>query len=189
MLCCNTGRNAAADENRCGSRARRVSSSPRASLTLLDERGAQNLRRLGLDPSAPDLFLDADEFRKKLMHSGEAAARIDAHTKAILAEFDKMAADVHALDKGLKPLFDKARERFVHELDRIGEKTVASVGQSEGAVQTRAKQLSALVRPKNAPQERVLTSLQFITRYPNLTAELCEVIDPELRDHAVIALG
>ncbi len=162
---------------------------PRASLTLLDDRGLQNLRRLGLDAAAPDLFLDAEDFRKKLMHSGEAAARIDAHTKAILTEFDKMAADVHALDKGLKPLFDKTRERFVHELERVSEKTAASVGQSEGAVQARAKQLSALIRPKNAPQERVLTSLQFIARYPNLVAELFEALDPELRDHAVVALG
>ena len=162
---------------------------PRASLTLLDDRGAQNLRRLGMEASASNLFLDADDFRKKLLHSGEAAARIDAHSKIILAEFDKMAADIHAIDKGLKPLFEKTRERFVHELERISEKTAASAGQSEGAVQARARQLSALVRPKNSPQERVLSSLQFIARYPNLPAELLDLIDPDLREHQVIVLS
>jgi bacillithiol biosynthesis cysteine-adding enzyme BshC len=162
---------------------------PRATLTLLDERAAQNLRRMGMEPGAPDLFLDADALRKKLAHSGALSESITAHTAAILAEFDKMAGDVHAVDRGLKPLFDKTRERFTHELQRIAEKTAASLNQHEGAGQARAQQLSAFVRPKNTPQERVLVIAQFIARYPNLPAELLEIIDPDLRDHLVVTLG
>ena len=162
---------------------------PRASLTLLDERAAQNLRRMGMEAGAPDLFLDAEALRKKLAHSGATSERIGAHTAAILSEFDAMARDVHAVDRGLKPLFDKTRERFVYELQRIAEKTSASLSQHEGAGQARAQQLSAFVRPKNAPQERVLCSAQLIARYPALPAELLELIDGEQREHVVAALS
>jgi uncharacterized protein YllA (UPF0747 family) len=162
---------------------------PRATLTLLDDRGLQNSRRLGLEPSAPDLFLDGEALRKKLMHSSDVATRIDVHTQAILTEFDTMAAEINAIDKGIKPLFDKTRERFVHELQRISEKAAASAGQSEGAIQSRARQVSALIRPKNTPQERILAMAQFLTRYPGLPAELLEIIDPALYEHLVVTVA
>jgi len=48
--------------------------------------------------------------------------------------------------------------------------------------------VSALVRPKNAPQERTLCSAQFIAAFPNLVERLLEIIEPDCRDHIVATL-
>ena len=161
---------------------------PRASVTLLDAAAEKNMRRLGLAAGSPGLFLDFEAMQKKVLKGGEAESRIDSHSAKILGELDAMAAEVHSVDGGLKPLFDKAREKIAHELQRIAEKTRASIAQRDVAGTARVRQLSSRVRPGGEPQERVLCTAQFMLRYPGLPAELLSAIDPAVQAHFVVAL-
>ncbi|MCY3020219.1 MAG: bacillithiol biosynthesis cysteine-adding enzyme BshC [Planctomycetota bacterium] len=162
---------------------------PRATLTLLDAQAEKALRKLGLTAASPELFLDYEALRKKVLAHGELGGRLEERRARILAEIDAMAADVRAVDGGLQPLFDKARERIVHELERIADKTSASLGQRDGAGARRLRYLSSLVRPGNAPQERVLTTAFLLAKYATLPQDLLEVIDPSAREHMIVQLA
>ena len=161
---------------------------PRATLTLLDPQGEKSRRKLGLAPDSPNLFLDFEALTRKAISGGETGTKLEAHRTQIMSEFDAMSAQVQAADGGLKPLFDKARERIAHELQRVAEKTKASIDQRDGAGVNRARYLSTLVRPKGEGQERVLCMAQFVARYPSLAHGLLELLDPSAREHWVLTV-
>lgn len=161
---------------------------PRASLTLIDAKGGQMIQKLGLEPCSSELFSNADTLRKKVLKSGELALGLGGRASSILAEFDMMEAEVHEVDRGLKPLFQKARQRIEHELLRIAEKTNTSMTQRENAADLRLHYVSSLIRPGNSPQERVLTTAQFMQKYPALAHDLLDVIDPAVLEHLVVTL-
>ena len=100
-----------------------------------------------------------------------------------------MEAEVLQTDAGLKSLFEKSRERIAHELGRIAEKTRASLNQRDGAGAARAAYLSALVRPKNSPQERVLACAPLLAQHPSLAEDLSGMIEIPARDHLVVMLA
>ncbi len=162
---------------------------PRTSATLIDSAGEKAMRKLGVAPGSADLFLDAAALEKRAVPVQQVSGGLEARIARIVSELDAIDAEVSATDAGLKPLFQKARERIGHELARIAEKTRASLGQREGPAAARAKYLAALVRPKGLPQERVLATGALLAARPELPAELLAVIDPVRREHLVITMG
>jgi bacillithiol synthase len=160
---------------------------PRATLTLIDGHGSKQLRKLGLQPG-PEIFGDPRSLQQKLLPGGEVRSKVDQRAARILAEVDAMAAEVRAVNGGLNPLFEKARARIEHDLQRIAEKTQTALNEKEGVGQDRLRYLTNLVRPKNSPQDRVLSCAQFMALYPNLPAELLEVLDVSVREHLVVSL-
>jgi len=162
---------------------------PRASLTLIDGVGEKALRKLGIAPGSPEMFLETEALTKKLLVGASVGGSLESRIARIDAELAAMEAEVHAVDGGLKPLFDKSRERIGHELARIVEKTRASLGQREGAGAARLAYLAALVRPKKAPQERTLAVGPWMARYPTLAKDLLDVIDVPARDHLIVTLA
>ena len=103
---------------------------------LIDAQGSKAVRKLGLE-SSPEIMLQGGAARGTL--GGELGAKIEAHRTTLLAEFDALAKEVQdVVDGGLQSLFAKARERIAHELERIAEKTRASLEQREGANTARA---------------------------------------------------
>jgi len=74
-------------------------------------------------------------------------------------------------------------------LQRVAEKTQASLGQRENAGVARAKYFSSLVRPQKSLQERTLACAPFMLRFPALADDLLEAIDPLAREHFVITLA
>ena len=149
---------------------------PRLSATLLDAPAQKDLRKLGA--SVEDLFLPREDLKRKLLSGGDADAVLEAGSASILAELGKLFDRIRELDRGLDPLFEKARERIAHELDRIAEKTKASLAQKDGAGLARLEHLASLARPKGKPQERILSTAQFLARHPNLAGELLDALDP-----------
>jgi bacillithiol biosynthesis cysteine-adding enzyme BshC len=162
---------------------------PRATLTLIDGSTSKALRKLEIEPNSPDIFGDEEKLKARILAGSEISRQIEERTRTILNELDKLAADVQTVDKGLNPLFDKTRERFAHELQRIAEKTAASLSQRGGANQSRLQQIATFVRPKNQPQERVLNCGQLMARYPNLPKELLETIDLDAHAHMILEVG
>jgi bacillithiol biosynthesis cysteine-adding enzyme BshC len=162
---------------------------PRATVTLIDGAGEKAMRKLGIAPGSPDLFLETEALTRKILVSATVGGSLDARIAKIESELSAMEAEVAAVDGGLKPLFDKSRERIGHELSRIAEKTRASLGQREGAGAARLAYLASLVRPKKMPQERVLSVAPLMARYPTLARDLAEAIDVFVREHLVVTLG
>ncbi|HYG76126.1 MAG TPA: bacillithiol biosynthesis cysteine-adding enzyme BshC [Planctomycetota bacterium] len=162
---------------------------PRASATLIDTPGQKAMRKLGIEPASPELFADAETLQKRAAVSNEVGSSMQRNVDAILAHLAEMESEVQKVDGGLKSLFDKARERISHELQRVAEKTQASLGQREGAAVVRAKYLASLVRPRKALQERTLACAPFLLRYPDLPRDLLDTLDPLAREHFVITLG
>lgn len=161
---------------------------PRATLTLIDNSGEKAMRKLGIAPG-PDLFLDAEALAKRVLLGSAVGRNLDARIARIHSELAAMETEVNAADGGLKPLFEKSRERIAYELSRIAEKTRASLGQREGAGAARAACLAALVWPKKSPQERVLALGPFVARYPALASDLLGVIELPAREHLVVTLS
>jgi uncharacterized protein YllA (UPF0747 family) len=159
---------------------------PRASFTLLDAAGEKALRKLGLDVA--DLFMAREARRAKAFSGGELDRRIAEGADRILAEFDGLHEDVARVDRGLESLFGRARSRIGRELERIAEKTRASVAQRENAGVSRLNYLETLVRPRNRPQERCLCIAQFMERHAELPESLLEVLDPFAFEHRVVHL-
>ena len=161
---------------------------PRATLTLIDGPGEKAVRKLGLSDAPRDLFLSKEEQVRRAAAAGEPAGKIAARSKTILSEFDAMRAEIKSSGAGLDPMLEKLRQKFVYELSRVAAKTGLALDRSGGAKTVRAEYLSALVLPKNAPQERVLCAAQFMAKYPGLPERLLEIIEPDRREHAIVTL-
>lgn len=161
---------------------------PRATMTLLDAHADKALRRLGLAPTAPEVFQGFEALQKLAAPGGATGAKLEAHISGIRTAFEALAGEAQAADAGLKPMVDKARARIEHELGRIAEKTKASLSQREDAGGKRLRYLAALARPRNSPQERVLNTGQFLARRPTLAHDLLNVIEPSGREHMIVAL-
>ena len=160
---------------------------PRASITLIDPQGEKALRKLNLD--IQDLFLPHPEMKRKAFGESAADAAVQTGREQILQAFERMFQQVRAADQGLDPLFRKSRERIIHELERIAEKTQASTAQRGDAAQTRLDYLEALVRPLGSPQERTLCAGQFVARFPDFPVKLLETLDPLAFEHRVFQIG
>jgi bacillithiol synthase len=160
----------------------------RASMTLLDAAGAKAARKLNVATDSPDLFLAEEAMGKKLTTNQELKEKVKSHADKVLGDFDAMHAEIRAVEGGLDPMFEKTRERFASELERISHKTLAASSQREGATLSRIKYLATLVRPKNQLQERVLSVGSFLCRMPELPAELLPHIPVSASEHLVITL-
>jgi len=162
---------------------------PRATLTLLDAHAEKALRKLSLPPAAPELFQRYEALQQKVLVRGRLNTRLDALLARMRTELDALAEEVQAADTSMKGMFEKARGRIEHELGRIAEKTKGALGQREDASTIRLRYLSALVRPGNLPQERLLSTGQFMAKYPALAQDLLKVIEPFSREHMIVMLG
>jgi uncharacterized protein YllA (UPF0747 family) len=160
---------------------------PRASFTLVDRAGEKALRKLRIGPA--DLFLSNDELRRKVLQGGAIGRRLEEGTARILGEIDKMQTAVREVDRGLDPLFSRARDRINREMLRVAEKTQASIAQRENAGVNRLAYLKALVRPRNRPQERALCTAQFAAGQPTLATSLLEALDPFAFEHRVVGIS
>jgi bacillithiol biosynthesis cysteine-adding enzyme BshC len=157
---------------------------PRATLTLLDEPALRAMRKLELP--VDQLFGPLTELRAKYSTGGTLCEELKRDGEGILARVDEMHRRVRETDQGLDPLFRKVRERFQHELDRVVEKTAASIAQRENAGLAKLDHLAALVRPKEKPQERTLCWAQFVAKDPELPAKLLEVLPAGPYEHAIL---
>jgi uncharacterized protein YllA (UPF0747 family) len=162
---------------------------PRATLTLLDAHAEKALRKLGLPPAAPELFQRNEVLQKKVLVGGAVNTRLDARVGRIRSELDALSEEVQGADASLKAMFDKARGRIEHELGRIAERTKIACGQREDAFALRVRYLAALVRPRNLPQERLLSTGQFLATYPTLAQDLLQVIEPFSREHMIVVVS
>ena len=161
---------------------------PRASLTLIDAAGEKAVRKLGLSDAPRELFLSEKELARRAAAGGELGEKIAARTQTILKELDALQADIHRADAGLDTMLEKLRSKIEFELSRVAQKTVEAADKRGDAKAARAAVLSALVRPKNEPQERVLCCAQFMQKYPDLPERLLQIINPDDRDHAIVTL-
>jgi hypothetical protein len=135
-----------------------------------------------------EVFAGFGALLKRTARGSEVSGKIAARRERILKELDALSAEVHAVNAGLKPLFEKAYSRIDHELERIAEKTAAALQQQDGPRENHLRQLATLVRPKDMPQERVLCTAAFMLEFPALARELFESIDPDVREHQVVLL-
>lgn len=156
---------------------------PRATFTLLDAQAEKAVRKLDL--KVPDLFLPRADLQALALNGSAAEGALNAGRMHILEAFEQLHRQVRAVDQGLDPLFNKSRERIQHELDRITEKTRASIAQRDSAGLARLEYLSGLVHPRGKPQERTLAAAQFLHRHPALADELTEALDPFAFEHQV----
>lgn len=159
---------------------------PRATLTLLDDPGVRAMRRLGLPLER--LFGPLDDLRSRYTTGSGVTDELTKDSETILAKLDAMHRKVQESDRGLDPLFQKVRERFQHELERVVEKTAASIAQRENAGLSKLDRLAALVCPKQKPQERMLCWAQFVARDPELPARLLACLPTGQYAHVVMGL-
>ncbi|MBE7465880.1 MAG: bacillithiol biosynthesis cysteine-adding enzyme BshC [Planctomycetes bacterium] len=157
---------------------------PRASATILDAVATKSLRRLEIP--AADALLPWAELQAKHVTGGPLGARLDERSKRMLAELEGIHADVRGVDRGLEPLFEKARQRIASELERVAAKVKANLAERDGARLTRLKYLSACAKPLGRPQERTLCAAQFTGFDPSLAGELLEALEPLSFEHLLM---
>lgn len=161
---------------------------PRATLTLLNAAGEKAARKLGLEERPLDIFLDRNALRAIAAAGGELSGPIAARKNALLENLDAMRETVAASNAGLLPMLEKIRQKIEHELERFAIRAGSEADKRGEARTLRAEYLAELVRPRNAPQERILCAAQFMTQSVGLIEKLLEVIDPAEREHLIVTL-
>jgi hypothetical protein len=161
---------------------------PRATLTLVDAAGEKAARKLGLAETPQEIFRSKDEMVGRIIHDGKLSAKLTSQRNEMLAKFDAMRIEIQAAGAGVDSMLDKVRAKLNFQLSRVLDRAVRAVDQRGEAKVARAAYLSALVRPKNSPQERVLCAAQFMAKYPDLPRRLLEIIEPDIREHLIVTL-
>ena len=159
---------------------------PRATLTLLDAAGEKAACKLGLEDRPLDIFLDRNALRELAAAGGELSGPIAARKKALLENLDALRETVAASNAGLLPMLEKIRQKIEHELERFAIRAGSEADKRGEARTLRAEYLAGLVRPRNAPQERILCAAGFMAKFPGLCERLLEVIDPSDREHLIV---
>jgi bacillithiol synthase len=163
---------------------------PRVSCTLVDPECRVSLGKLGVEveslvrgnpliaPSAPD------------SQALPWIARVRSIADGAAVEMDSLRGEVMELDPSLLSQLKRASNQMRSAGDWLAEKVERVHQNKSGKGRRHLRRLSAWLRPRDEPQERVLGPLPFVARFGDeWIFELLEAMDPFSSDHLVVHLG
>ncbi|HEX4602307.1 MAG TPA: bacillithiol biosynthesis BshC [Gemmatimonadales bacterium] len=139
---------------------------PRWSGVILEGRVEKLMERHGLSLEALDGKPGELEARlvRDTMPAGTAEA-LAALRRELAARYDRLAADVAAIDPTLERTVQSARNGALAGTQEIEKKLVASLKREHETLVRQIGRARAAVYPQGEPQERVLTPASFFIRY------------------------
>jgi bacillithiol biosynthesis cysteine-adding enzyme BshC len=139
---------------------------PRPSVTLLPDRPARMLERLGLEPAdlqRPFRDVVADAIAREM--PAEVTRALEALRAAIHRGYDALDAAAADVDPTLHGPIIGARNASLLETNAAARKISAGLRRTNHVQIEQLRRLSALLQPGDAPQERVLGALPFIAEH------------------------
>jgi uncharacterized protein YllA (UPF0747 family) len=135
---------------------------PRWSGTVIEPHVRRALARLGAEPdeAAAPAALAARLARARLPDAALAAVR--GLRESVGQHLDALAAVPDVVERSV---VDGARAQLGHRVDRLERRLVAAEKRRDAAVARDVATVSAALRPKGAPQERVLNAVPMLARH------------------------
>jgi uncharacterized protein YllA (UPF0747 family) len=135
---------------------------PRWSGTVVEPHVRRALARLG---AAPGDLADADALAARLARARMPAAALDAVARLRAAVDEHLAALAAVPDVAEPRVVDGTRAQLAHRLDRLERRLVAAEKRRADGVARDLATAAAALRPRGAPQERVLNAIPLLARH------------------------
>ncbi|HXJ91537.1 MAG TPA: bacillithiol biosynthesis cysteine-adding enzyme BshC [Terriglobia bacterium] len=163
---------------------------PRASFTLVDPRSDRLLRKYNL--KVDDVWQDGASLEQKIAATGFSEGwqeRLDQSERDIKLVMDRLQQDIQLIDPTLLDSLKDARERTLHQFDRLkGKVTRAAFAKSE-ILGRHEKALTSFLMPGGELQERGVSGVYFLGRAGyELLEQLLAAIPLELARHQIMPL-
>jgi uncharacterized protein YllA (UPF0747 family) len=139
---------------------------PRADFTLVDPKGARLLKKYGLD--AEDAWKGKQELRKKMYRANvpkKLAREFDANLRQTEKNLKKLHRAIAKVDPTVQGTITRVEKRMRYQLQRLREKTGASLDRHEKIVAQHEEFLENLLYPQKGLQSRDLCFLPFLARW------------------------
>lgn len=162
---------------------------PRSSLTLVEPSIQRLLDKFGWD--LPDLEQPPGELAKQLQgdDSGGIEDDIDQLATDLTARLEQLGKRVVSLDASLLSAIDRTAAKTKEELSRLAKKLRSVRQNREGTGTRQIRRMSANLRPRSRPQERVLGPLPFLVAHGStLAPAIIEAAEPFLAEHGILEL-
>ena len=163
---------------------------PRASFTLVDPRTDRLLRKYNL--KVDDVWQGGASLEQKIAATGFSEGwreRLDQSERDIKLVMDSLRHDIQLIDPTLLDSLKDARERTLHQFERLkGKVTRAAFAKSE-ILGRHEKALTSFLMPGGELQERGVSGVYFLGRAGyDLLGQLLAVIPLELARHQILPL-
>ncbi len=139
---------------------------PRADFTLVDPKGERILKKYGLN--VEDAWKGKQELRKK-MYGANVPKKLVREFDANLRQMDKNVLKLHhaiaKVDPTVQGTIARVEKRMRYQIERLREKTGASLDRHEKIIAQHEQFLENLLYPQKGLQSRDLCFLPFLARW------------------------
>jgi len=139
---------------------------PRADFTLVDPKGVRLLKKYELE--VEDAWLGSQEVRKRMYAKNvpkKLAREFDASLRKIQKNVQRLHKAIAKVDPTVQGSIMRAGKRVRYQIERLREKTGASLDRHEKLIEQHALFLENLLYPQKGLQSRDLCFLPFLARW------------------------
>jgi uncharacterized protein YllA (UPF0747 family) len=139
---------------------------PRADFTLVDPKGDRLLKKYGLD--VEDAWRGKQELRKKMYGANvpkKLAREFDTNLRQTEKNLKKLHHAIAKVDPTVQGTIARVEKRMRYQLQRLREKTGASLDRHEKIIAQHEEFLENLLYPQKGLQSRDLCFLPFLARW------------------------
>jgi bacillithiol synthase len=138
---------------------------PRADFTLVDPKALRILTKYGL--KVEDVWAGKQSLRRQMYASNvpkKLARKFESKLQNIQASMKKLQESIVSVDPTLKDTVARAEKRLLYQLEKLRNKTGASLDRHEKLIERHAEFLENLLYPEKSLQSRELCFLPFLAR-------------------------
>ena len=139
---------------------------PRADFTLVDPKAERILKKYGLD--VEDAWKGKQELRKKMYRANvpkKLAREFDANLRQMEKNVKKLHHAIAKVDPTVQGAIARVEKRMRYQIERLREKTGASLDRHEKIIARHEEFLENLLYPQKGLQSRDLCFLPFLSRW------------------------
>jgi bacillithiol synthase len=139
---------------------------PRADFTLVDPKAVRILKKYDLE--VEDVWQGRQTLRKR-MYGTSIPKKLSREFETHLRQLEKSAQKLHKavakVDPTLQDAITRAQKRISYQIEKLGEKTGASLDRQEKIIDQHEQFLENLLYPQKGLQSRDLCFLPFLSRW------------------------
>ncbi len=141
---------------------------PRADFTLVDPKAVRILKKYRLE--VEDVWQGRQSLRKRMCAESvpkKLSRKFDAHLKQLEKSMKKLQNAIARVDPTIQGAIARAEKRIHYQVERLREKTGASLDRHEKIIDKHEQFLLNLLYPQKGLQSRDLCFLPFLARWGN----------------------
>ena len=141
---------------------------PRADFTLVDPKAVRILKKYKLE--VEDVWQGRQMLQKRMNAEGipkELAREFDSSLKQLKESTEKLHKAIASVDPTIQGSIARAEKRIHYQIEKLREKTGASLDQHERIIDQHEEFLENLLYPQKGLQSRDLCFLPFLARWGN----------------------